>query len=68
MNNLVKTLTPRERQLATLVAQGLGNKHIAQQLHISEGSVKTYLNRIYTKLGINNRLALSQLLRTQGVV
>ena len=45
-------LTEREQQLAELMAARLTNREIAEQLFLSEGSVKQYINRIYSKLGI----------------
>ena len=45
-------LTPRERDIAMLVAARLSNREIAEKLYLSEGSVKQYVNRIYAKLFI----------------
>ncbi len=50
------SLTPRERQLAGLLAQGLRNKEIAHRLGITEGTVKVYLSRLYGKVGASDRL------------
>lgn len=52
-------LTGRERQLSSLLAQGLKNKEIAYRLGITEGTVKVYLSRLYKKLGVNDRLDLA---------
>ena len=52
-------LTKRERQLASLLAQGLKNKEIAYRLGITEGTVKVYLSRLYGKLGVNDRFDLA---------
>jgi DNA-binding NarL/FixJ family response regulator len=52
-------LTPRERQLVVLVAQGLKNKEIAYTLGICEGTVKVYLCRLFAKTGVNDRLELA---------
>lgn len=54
-------LTPRERKIAGLVAQGLRNKEIAAELGITEGTVKVYLHGIYGKLGVENRTELAVL-------
>ena len=43
-------LTGREREIAALIAGRLSNREIAQKLYLSEGSVKQYVNRIYSKL------------------
>ena len=50
-----KELTEREIETLKLVAQGLGNKEIAAELHISENTVKTHVRHILEKLGLSNR-------------
>ena len=45
-------LTPREFEIVELMAQRLSNREIAQKLYLSEGSVKQYVNWIYSKLHI----------------
>lgn len=57
--DLAQTLTVRELEVAALVATGRGNKQIAAKLHISEHTVSSYLNRIYSKLGMHNRSAVA---------
>jgi DNA-binding NarL/FixJ family response regulator len=42
-----------------LVRQAKQNKEIAYRLHLSEGTVKEYLNRIFRKLGVSNRTELA---------
>jgi DNA-binding NarL/FixJ family response regulator len=51
-------LTPREEQVVSLVAEGIGNREVAQQLGIKENTVKKALLRIYDKLGVSNRVEL----------
>jgi DNA-binding NarL/FixJ family response regulator len=51
-------LTPREDQVVSLVAEGIGNREIAQQLGVKENTVKKSLLRIYDKIGISNRVEL----------
>jgi DNA-binding NarL/FixJ family response regulator len=51
-------LTPREEQVVNLVAGGIGNREVAQQLGIKENTVKKSLLRIYDKLGVSNRVEL----------
>ncbi len=51
-------LSKREEDVVHLVAEGLGNREIAQQLNLSEHTVKNYLFRIFDKLGISNRVEL----------
>jgi DNA-binding NarL/FixJ family response regulator len=53
------TLTPRERQVMGLVAQGLRNKEIAYTVGVTEGTIKVYLSRLFQKVGANDRLDLA---------
>lgn len=53
------SLTPRERELIDLVAQGLRNRDIAAQLGVTEGTVKVYLHAIFDKVGVDNRTELA---------
>jgi DNA-binding NarL/FixJ family response regulator len=48
-------LTTREIEILSIMAQGLKNREIADKLAISEKTVKTHLNRIFKKLGVNSR-------------
>lgn len=52
------SLTPREREIAYLVAEGLSNKRIAARLGISSDTVSTHLRRIFAKLGVTTRSAM----------
>ena len=52
-------LTRREQQIVDGVARGLRNKEIARQLAISEKTVKSHLNNIFQKLGLEGRFALA---------
>jgi DNA-binding NarL/FixJ family response regulator len=51
-------LTAREEQVVALVADGLSNREIAQELGLREDTIKTYLFRIFEKLGISSRVEL----------
>lgn len=53
------TLTPRERRVGLLVADGLTNLEIAERLGISIRTVTSHLDHAYTKLGIGSRAALA---------
>lgn len=49
---LLDTLTPREAEVLTLMAQGRSNAAIASQLVVSEGAVTKHINRVFAKLGL----------------
>jgi len=65
---LSRILTPRELLMVRMLARGLHNKEIGDELHIGEGTVKTHLHNIYRKLGVDGRLDLMRLARDKGVV
>ncbi len=48
-------LTPREREILALLADGLANKQIAARLGISKNTVKTHLELLFDKLGVSSR-------------
>jgi two-component system nitrate/nitrite response regulator NarL len=52
-------LAPRERQLIRFVRQGLRNREIANELGVTEGTVKAYLHSVFDKLGVKNRTELA---------
>lgn len=54
----IMTLTDREREIITLIGEGLKNKQIAERLFISETTVRHHLTSIYGKLEITDRLEL----------
>jgi len=51
-------LTPREEDIVNLVAEGLRNREVAEQLKLSEHTIRNYLFRIFEKLGISSRSEL----------
>jgi len=51
-------LTPRERQIAELVCEGLRNESIASRLHIKPGTVKTHIRNIYRKVQVKSKIAM----------
>jgi DNA-binding CsgD family transcriptional regulator len=55
-------LTAREREVAALVVDGLSDRQIGERLHLSRHTVSQYVKRIYRKLGIDSRVALTRLL------
>lgn len=67
---IAAALTEKELALARLVAQRRTNKEIAETLHLSEGTVKQYINQLYAKLDIggavrNKRAQLAALFGTK---
>ncbi|NXY99095.1 response regulator transcription factor [Streptomyces sp. BR123] len=52
-------LTPREREIARLVAQGLSNAEIATELVVTPGTVKTHLANVQAKLRVRNRVGIA---------
>jgi DNA-binding NarL/FixJ family response regulator len=68
MEQISRVLTPREIELVRLVASGLDNAEIAAKLHISENTVKVHLHRIYGKLAVKSRLALTLYAQEMGLV
>lgn len=56
---LAENLSPREREIVAMVAEGMRNKEIASKLSISEGTVKTHLHTIYRKLNVDGRVELA---------
>jgi DNA-binding NarL/FixJ family response regulator len=51
-------LSKREETVVRLVADGLTNKAISSELHLSEHTVRNYLFRIFDKLGVSSRVEL----------
>jgi DNA-binding NarL/FixJ family response regulator len=56
----LSALTPREREVAALVAEGLSNKQIAGSLQITLGTVKHYVHQILEKTGLPGRVGIAQ--------
>ena len=54
----IATLTKREREVIGLIGRGMKNKQIAEQLIISEATVRHHLSSIFAKLGVEDRLEL----------
>jgi DNA-binding NarL/FixJ family response regulator len=61
-------LAPRERDVIRLVAEGKTNRQVAGELGIGEETVKTLLERAYTKLGANRRADAVLVARRRGVI
>jgi RNA polymerase sigma factor (sigma-70 family) len=63
----VASLSPREREVLRLIARGLTNKEIAQQIHYSLGTVKNVVRRIIDKLGVSDRTQAAVLAARAGL-
>ena len=61
-------LSPREREIARMVAKGYANKTIASVLDISNWTVGTHLRRIFAKMGVSTRAAMVAQLASEGVL
>jgi DNA-binding NarL/FixJ family response regulator len=57
------SLTNSELTVVNLIAQGVTNRSVATQLHLSPNTVKTHVRNAFAKLGINTRSQLTQLMR-----
>jgi DNA-binding CsgD family transcriptional regulator len=57
------SLTDSELKVVNLIAQGVTNRSVATQLHLSLHTVKTHVHNAFAKLGINSRAQLAQLMR-----
>jgi DNA-binding NarL/FixJ family response regulator len=61
-------LTDREAEVLRALATGLSNAEIARQLVIGEGTVKTHVARILTKLGVRDRVQAAVYAHQHGLV
>lgn len=62
----VKPLTRREKEIANLVAEGLGNREIAERLFLSKRTVDSHVEHIFTKLGFSSRTQLANWVLENG--
>jgi len=60
-------LTDREREVLTLVAEGLPNKHIARRLAITEKTVKAHLTSVFRTIGVTDRMQAGLWARRNGL-
>jgi DNA-binding NarL/FixJ family response regulator len=65
---LLGLLTPRQSEIATLLAEGLGDREIAETLYLSRFTVQQHVKRIYRILGVDSRVALTRLLLGAPIV
>lgn len=59
-------LTPRQREIAALLAEGLSNRQVAQRLHLTEGTVANHVEHILQRLGAHNRAQAAALAAEYG--
>jgi two-component system, NarL family, response regulator DevR len=53
--DIINDLTPQERKILALVAEGLTNRQIAERVHLADKTVKNYVSNILMKLGLERR-------------
>lgn len=58
-DDLLAQLTPHERRILGLITEGHTNREIAQQLHLSEKTIRNYVSNILGKVGMKNRTQLA---------
>jgi DNA-binding NarL/FixJ family response regulator len=68
LDALPNDLTPREAEVLTLIARGLSNGEIAEQLVISNATVKTHVNRVLMKTGARDRAQAVRYAYEHGLV
>jgi DNA-binding NarL/FixJ family response regulator len=66
-NGGAEDLSPREREVLVLVAEGLPNKLIARRLDISEKTVKAHLTRVFQQIGVTDRTQAALWAERQGL-
>jgi LuxR family maltose regulon positive regulatory protein len=67
-SGLQGSMSRREMQVLNLVAQRMSNREIGDQLGLTEGSVKWYMQQIYDKFGVRRRLDVARKARQLGLV
>lgn len=63
----ISSLTPREQDILRLISSGATNREIAQQLYIAEGTVKTHVTHLLSRLDLRNRAQLAIFANSQQI-
>jgi DNA-binding CsgD family transcriptional regulator len=63
----LSNLSKREREVAALICEGLGNKQIASRLHITLATVKDHVHHILRKSGLPNRTAVATTMKSSRI-
>jgi two-component system, NarL family, nitrate/nitrite response regulator NarL len=66
-HHLAFGLTPRQREVLTLIVAGYANKDIAREFAVSEETIKHHLTRMFDKVGVSNRLELAMAATERGI-
>ena len=66
--DIIEPLSPREREVLQLIAAGLTNQEIAQELVLSSNTVKVHTYNIYSKLGVHSRTQAVRQATTLGIL
>ncbi len=67
-STLTEKLSERELEILRLIANGFSNAEIAQQLHLSDGTVRNYVSALFAKLGVSDRTQAAVLALRYGIV
>lgn len=62
------SLTPRQQEVLSLVAEGLPNKRICKLLNVSEHTVKSYMKSLFSELGVHNRTECARVALELGLI
>ena len=68
VRNSAPALTKRELEILRMTATGLSNRQMAQQLWVTEQTVKFHLSNVYRKLGVSNRTEASRWAQVHGLL
>ncbi len=67
-NHVPSVLTPREREVLEVIAEGHGSKAAGERLYISKRTVDFHLAAAYHKLGVNNRVQAIKVATRRGLI